>query len=265
MKIAMPMASLKPLRKIAPRSTSVTSTSRPCKKDGTRGFSNSVKSTMKSVAKGESAPAASAAMPGMYPRVEKWSTPVRHTTCHQGCCSRRPSLASGPGTSSTISASNQRLSRSVGAFGKTSDLDTTPPPKPGDNDRDASGKIPIRAPDRPPSLAPARLAVGFGPKELSPTLARRGQLAIHPADLSEKVRVGPPPPGATRRLGVFLASYCHSAVYASRARLSTFSTVLFTGVRRRRILRSSPCGDLRRSSDGLLGGTLTTIASKLSV
>ena len=32
---------------------------------------NRVKSTMKSVAKGESAPAASAAMPGMYPRVEK--------------------------------------------------------------------------------------------------------------------------------------------------------------------------------------------------
>ena len=32
---------------------------------------NRVKSTMKRVATGESAPAASAAMPGMYPRVEK--------------------------------------------------------------------------------------------------------------------------------------------------------------------------------------------------
>ena len=37
----------------------------------------------------------------------------------------------------------------------------------------------------PLSLAPARLAVGFGPKELSPTPARRSQLAIHPADLAE--------------------------------------------------------------------------------
>jgi hypothetical protein len=40
--------------------------------------------------------------------------------------------------------------------------------------------------------------------------------------------VGPPPPGATRGLGVFLASYCHPAVYAPRARLSTFTTALFT-------------------------------------
>ena len=56
---------------------------------------------------------------------------------------------------------------------KASEPDTTPaPPKPGDNDRDASGKIPLRAPDLPPSVAPAGLAVGFGPKELSPTPAR---------------------------------------------------------------------------------------------
>ena len=42
MKMAMPMASSKPLRKIAPRSarsTSVMRTSRPCKKEGTSGFS----------------------------------------------------------------------------------------------------------------------------------------------------------------------------------------------------------------------------------
>ena len=32
--------------------------------------------------------------------------------------------------------------------------------------------------------------------------------------------MGLPPPGATRGLGVLLASYCHPAVYASRARLS---------------------------------------------
>ena len=118
------------------------------------------------------------------------------------------------------------------------------PPKPGDNDRDASGTIPFRTPDLPPSSAPAGLAVGFGPKELSPTLARRSQLAIHPADLSEKVRVGPPPPGATRGLGVFLASYCHPAVYASQQPLSMIIFDggvwrLFTKVRRRRILGST--------------------------
>jgi hypothetical protein len=43
--------------------------------------------------------------------------------------------------------------------------------------------------------------------------------------------VDPPPPGATRGLGVYLASCCHPAVYAPRARLSTFSTVLFTHLR----------------------------------
>jgi len=51
--------------------------------------------------------------------------------------------------------------------------------------------------------------------------------------------VGPPPPGATRGFGVLLASYCYPAVYASRVRLSTFSTLLFTLVRGREILRSS--------------------------
>jgi hypothetical protein len=137
MKTAMPMASLKPLRNMAPscaNSTSVTSTSRSCKREGTSGFSitwtaasaaervivtnhpvatkpkrhststlpfqkesnlSSIemepcplglssatclyigsapkrgRSTIKSVAMGESAPAASAAIPGIYPRVEK--------------------------------------------------------------------------------------------------------------------------------------------------------------------------------------------------
>ena len=41
---------------------------------------------------------------------------------------------------------------------------------------------------------------------------------------------GSPAPRRHPGLGVFLASYCHPAVYASRARLSTFSTGLFTGV-----------------------------------
>jgi hypothetical protein len=48
---------------------------------------------------------------------------------------------------------------------------------------------------------PARLAVGFGPKELSPTPARPSLLAIHPADLSEGPCGSPAPrrhPGARR-------------------------------------------------------------------
>jgi hypothetical protein len=44
------------------------------------------------------------------------------------------------------------------------------------------------------------LAAGFGPKELSPTLARRSRLAIHPADLLGPCG-SPAPPGATRKLG----------------------------------------------------------------
>ena len=50
----------------------------------------------------------------------------------------------------------------------------------------------------PPSSAPAGLAVGFGPKESSPTLAFAGD---SPRGLG-KSEVGPPPPGATRGLGV---------------------------------------------------------------
>jgi hypothetical protein len=50
----------------------------------------------------------------------------------------------------------------------------------------------------PPSQAPARLAVGFGPKELSPTLALASDSPRGPF----AVRVGPPPPtppGARRQ------------------------------------------------------------------
>ena len=52
----------------------------------------------------------------------------------------------------------------------------------------------------PSFISACGLAVGFGPKELSPTLARRSQLAIHPADLLDPC--GSPAPGATQGLGV---------------------------------------------------------------
>ena len=50
--------------------------------------------------------------------------------------------------------------------------------------------------------------------------------------------MGPPPPGATRGLGV-LAVCRHPAVYASCGWLSTFSTTLFTQPRRERFLERS--------------------------
>ena len=37
--------------------------------------------------------------------------------------------------------------------------------------------------------------------------------------------MGPPPPGATRGLGVFLAFCCHPSVYASDERLSTLPLI----------------------------------------
>ena len=43
--------------------------------------------------------------------------------------------------------------------------------------------------------------------------------------------IGSPPPRRHPGLGVFLASYRNPAVYASRARLSTLATALFTGER----------------------------------
>jgi hypothetical protein len=57
--------------------------------------------------------------------------------------------------------------------------------------------------------------------------------------------VGPPPPGATRGLGVILASYRHPAVYASQRPLSMIIFDggvwrLFTQVRGIGILRTSP-------------------------
>jgi hypothetical protein len=74
----------------------------------------------------------------------------------------------------------------------TSDLDTTSPPKPGDNDRATSGKIPLRAPDLPPSSAPAGFAVGFGPKEPGPPPVREAYPTIHPEDLVGGYRVPHP-------------------------------------------------------------------------
>ena len=62
----------------------------------------------------------------------------------------------------------------------------------------------------PLSLTPAGLAVGFGPKELSPTLARRSQLTIHPADLQEDPCGSPAPqrhPEA-RRHGYSVVTFC---------------------------------------------------------
>ena len=63
------------------------------------------------------------------------------------------------------------------------------------------GTIKLRAHDDsssgtelPPSQAPARLAVGFGPKELSPTPAGRSRLTIHPADLQVYGPCGSPAP-----------------------------------------------------------------------
>ena len=72
----------------------------------------------------------------------------------------------------------------------------------------------------PPSLAPTRLAVGFGPKELSPTLlwsdSPRG-----PLRRSVWVPRPPAPPGGSASK----AFCCHSAVYASDERLSTLSLI----------------------------------------
>jgi hypothetical protein len=87
----------------------------------------------------------------------------------------------------------------------------------------------------PPSSAPAGLAVGFGPKESSPTLAFAGDSPRGPS----KSEVGPPPPRATRELGVL--AFCYQmVVYAWQQSLSTPKMgSLFTGVRGIGILRSS--------------------------
>src|SRR5215211_8246810 len=55
-------------------------------------------------------------------------------------------------------------------------------------------------PGCPLSLAPARLAVGFGPKELSPTPAEAGD---SPRGPPREGPCGSPAPGATRGLGVY--------------------------------------------------------------
>src|SRR5215218_5460695 len=52
--------------------------------------------------------------------------------------------------------------------------------RPPASSRVDAARMPFGHHKSPPSSAPARLAVGFGPKELSPTLQLR---AIHPKDL----------------------------------------------------------------------------------
>src|SRR5215218_10353048 len=105
-------------------------------------------------------------------------------------------------------------------------------------------------PGVPSFLSPTRLAVGFGPKELSPTPARRSQLAIHPADLSEKVRVGPPPPGATRELGILAMQLSPIDIRLGGRFVNAHEASLFTQVRGRRILGSSAQARLYASGWG---------------
>ena len=92
----------------------------------------------------------------------------------------------------------------------------------------------------PSFLSPTRLAVGFGPKELSPTLAGFAGLAIHPADHTSVVRVGPPPPGATRELGVVAMLLSLIDIRPEGRTVNTHESSLFTGVRGREILRTWP-------------------------
>src|ERR687893_1127335 len=70
----------------------------------------------------------------------------------------------------------------------------------------------------PPSSAPARLAVGFGPKEEKPYAS---QVAGDSPLGSARSRVGPPPPGATRGLGASWLCCLHPEIYSRRTRLST--------------------------------------------
>src|SRR5215204_659700 len=68
--------------------------------------------------------------------------------------------------------------------------------------------------------------------------ARRSQLAIHPADLSEKVRVGPPPPGATRELGILAMQLSPIDIRLGGRFVNAHEASLFTQVRGRGILGS---------------------------
>src|ERR687889_2505989 len=92
-------------------------------------------------------------------------------------------------------SSSQRLNR-AGCFRAGFALATTAY-RLGDEDarRDGPTRIADKAPRVPPSSAPTGLAVGFGPKELSPTLLG----ATHPQDLlSPKWVPRPPaPPGGS--------------------------------------------------------------------
>jgi hypothetical protein len=123
---------------------------------------------------------------------------VRQTTCHQGCCSERPSLASGPGTSSSTSASSQRLNRSAGRLGVTAAAIRLAHLEGKGCRGKAPGRVFARTPVSP-SSAPARLAVGFGPKEVKPYTSVQCPLAIHPKDLigPEWFPRPPAPPGGS--------------------------------------------------------------------
>src|SRR5215213_838632 len=87
-------------------------------------------------------------------------------------------------------------------------------------------------PGVPSFLTPARLAVGFGPKELSPTLAGFAELAIHPADLL-RAPCGSPAPGATRELGVLAMQLSPIGIRLGGQVVNTAETRVCTQPRRR--------------------------------
>src|SRR5215210_1793508 len=89
------------------------------------------------------------------------------------------------------SASSQRLTRSARRFCETVVSATTTPELVGQSgQRHVSRTIAPRTPQQPPSSAPAGLADGFGPKELSPTLFYQSDSPRGPF----KVRYGSPAP-----------------------------------------------------------------------
>src|SRR5215207_1861567 len=142
--------------------------------------------------------------------------------------------------------------------------------------------------ESPPSSAPTRLAVGFGPKELSPTLPQALVRAIHPETNWVEIS-GPPPPRARWGLGVSALFSCWlrytpalrrcqhllplapDSLYPRRARGSGLP--LFTELPRRLILGNSGAkgtkkraGTIQISSSyyALLKAALRTLAQLVS-